>query len=84
VAALTNGVERRLATEHQDDKGEGPQCVDVKALSNLPTARTPVQKASRQIPMMTPAIVKLPMRHSFGVGDGRTLSVVNDMERNRR
>ena len=31
--------------------------------------------------MTTPAIVKLPMRHAFGVGDGRTLSVVNDMER---
>ena len=31
--------------------------------------------------MMTPAIVKLPMRHAFGVGDGRTLSVVNDMAR---
>ena len=30
---------------------------------------------------MTPAIVKLPMRQAFGIGDGRTLSVVNDMER---
>ena len=33
------------------------------------------------MPMMTPAVVKLPMRHAFGIGDGRTLSVVNDMER---
>ena len=40
-----------------------------------------MQKASRQKPMMAPAIVKLPMRHVFGVGDGRTLSVVKDMER---
>ena len=31
VPTLTNGVERRLATEHQDDKGEGPQCIDPKA-----------------------------------------------------
>ena len=50
-------------------------------MPNLPTARTPVQKASRQIPIVTPAIVNLPMRHAFGIGDGRTLSVVNDIER---
>ena len=31
--------------------------------------------------MTTPAIVRLPMRQAFGVGDGRTLSVVNDMPR---
>ena len=31
--------------------------------------------------MMTPATVRLPIRHAFGVGDGRTLSVVNDMAR---
>src|SRR6202166_3920957 len=31
--------------------------------------------------MITPATVRLPIRHAFGVGDGRTLSVVNDMPR---
>ena len=31
--------------------------------------------------MTIPAIVKLPMRHAFGIGDGRTLSVVNDIAR---
>jgi hypothetical protein len=30
---------------------------------------------------MTPATVRLPIRHAFGMGDGRTLSVVNDMPR---
>lgn len=40
-----------------------------------------MQKASRQAPMATPAVLKLPMRHEFGAADGRTLSVVKDMER---
>jgi hypothetical protein len=40
-----------------------------------------VQKTSSQIPMKTPAIVNLPIRHALGVGDGRTLSVVRDMPR---
>jgi len=31
--------------------------------------------------MMTPDVVKRPMRQAFGIGDGRTLSVVKDMER---
>ena len=40
-----------------------------------------MQKDSRQTPMVAPAIVRLPMRQTFGIGDGRTLSVANDMER---
>jgi hypothetical protein len=47
-------------------------------MRNLPTVRTPAQKTSRQTPMMTPATVKLPMRHEFGVRDRHTLSVVNE------
>jgi hypothetical protein len=31
--------------------------------------------------MTIPAIVNLPMRQEFGIGDGRTLSVVNDIAR---
>ena len=40
-----------------------------------------VQKASSPRPMMTPAMVRLPIRQAFGAGDGRTLSVVSDMPR---
>jgi hypothetical protein len=47
-------------------------------MRNLPTVRTPAQKTNRQTPMMTPATVKLPMRHEFGVRDRHTLSVVNE------
>ena len=46
---------------------------------NLPMARTAVQKTSSEIPMKTPAVVNPPIRHAFGVGEGRTLSVVNDI-----
>ena len=40
-----------------------------------------MQKASWQTPMVTPAVARLPIRHAFGIGDGRTLFVVNDMAR---
>ena len=30
--------------------------------------------------MMSPVIVRLPMRHTFGIGDSRNLSLVKDME----
>jgi len=38
-----------------------------------------VQNTSCPTPMMTPATVKLPICQAFGIGDGRTLSVVNDI-----
>jgi hypothetical protein len=34
-----------------------------------------------ECPIKAPAIVKLPARHAFGMGEGRTLSVVKDMPR---
>ena len=33
------------------------------------------------MPITTPAMVRFPMRQAFGIGDGRTLSVVVDMPR---
>ena len=40
-----------------------------------------VQKSNSPMPMITPAIVRLPICHAFGAADGRTLSVVSDMPR---
>ena len=80
MPAFANGVDRRLIAEHDGDKGQGPQRSDVR--SPVRTRRRPghrAQKASWPTPMTTPAIVRLPMRQAFGVGDGRTLSVVNDI-----
>ena len=65
----TNGIDRRLAAEHQDDKGERPQRARCRSsIPKSPKARTRLQKASRQIPMTTPAIVRLPIRQAFGIG----------------
>ena len=40
-----------------------------------------MQNTSMHRPMMTPAIVSRPIRQTFGAGEGRTLSVVNDIAR---
>jgi len=48
---------------------------------NLPTARSVVENARKQIPRITPAPVILPICQEFGVFEGRTLSVVKDMAR---
>jgi hypothetical protein len=52
-----------------------------KPIRQAPNASTAVQNASSPTPMITPATVRLAMRHAFGVADGCTLSVVNDMPR---
>ena len=44
-------------------------------------AKIAVENARKQTPRMTPAIVILPICHEFGIFDGCTLSVVNDIER---
>ena len=51
------------------------------SMPNSPMAKTAVQKTSSAIPIKTPAIVNLPIRQALGNGDGRTLSVVNDIPR---
>jgi hypothetical protein len=49
--------------------------------SNVPNARIAVEKARKQIPKATPALVILPICQELGVFDGRTLSVASDIAR---
>lgn len=81
MPALTNGIDRRLAPKHQGCKGQGSERPSSEVQLKLAGGQDTGAKASRQTPMITPAIVKLPMRHAFGIGDGHTLTVVNDIAR---
>ena len=81
MPAFTIGVDRRLVPEHDDDKGQRPSAHQSRtpAYASRKSGRRAKDQHANAI--MTPAIVKLPMRHAFGIGDGRTLSVVNAMAR---
>jgi len=81
VPALTNGVERRLAPEHEDNEGQGSQRLGSEIHLKSADRQDAGAESQQQRPMMTPDVVKRPMRQAFGIGDGRTLSVVKDMER---
>ena len=52
-----------------------------RPIANLPIARQATQNARSTTPMMMPAIVRLRMCQIFGLGDGRTLSVDEVIER---
>jgi hypothetical protein len=81
VTTLTLGIGRRLVAEYDDNKAQGLQCAHGEAHPVDTEDRTAVQKNNSPMPMITPAIVSLPICHAFGAVDGRTLSVVNDMPR---
>jgi hypothetical protein len=57
------------------------QCCDAQPHAEMSEGQHLTQNASSETPIKMPAIVRLPMRQPFGSGEGRTLSVVNDMPR---
>ena len=70
-----------MVAEHDDNKAQGLQCGYGQSNPVDTEDEEGCQKNNPPMPMITPAMVSLPICHAFGAADGRTLSVVNDMPR---
>jgi len=83
--ALTNGVERCLAPEHRGQQRPGFSAPRFQASFHIcrPPGRR-VQKASRQRPMMTPDVVKRPMRQHSELGTAARCPSSKTLRENRR
>ena len=82
MAAFTNRINGPLAPKDQEKKREGLQCAGTEMQAKLThgqDARAEARAGSSRA--ATPATVSLPMLQAFGFCEGRTLSVVNDIER---